>query len=54
MSILARMKIPSGTVATALYLAEFCLVFLHQPLFVLLELLHPLRQRIHLWPISTT
>lgn len=31
-----------------MHLAEFGLVFIHQPFLVLFELLHSLRQRIHL------
>lgn len=34
--------------ASVLHLAEFGLVLLHQPFLVLFELLHSLRQRIHL------
>lgn len=38
---------------TVTYLAEFGLIFFHQPLLVLLKFFHPLRQRIHLGQINS-
>lgn len=47
-TIMFMLKCAQYTRAAALHLAEFGLVFVHQPFLVLFELLHSLRQRIHL------